>query len=111
MANITWPEQTWPEHEWRSVMNNWLLESKEALDPDEIFTDDEYGLLNAAKFAMLVFINKNTSSSNSASSGNSTSNETEKYSDGLFSEFEERNDTRDVNNRTSLQNIGKVMSL
>ena len=100
MANLTWAE-----HEWNSVMNQWL-ESKTTLDPELYleFSDDEYGLLNAAKFAMLVFIKRNTSSSNN--------NRTEECS-GLFSELEESSDISDtssVSNRSSLQNIGKVMS-
>ena len=98
MANLTWPE-----HEWNSVMNQWLESNP---DPELYleFSDNEYGLLNAAKFAMLVFINRNTSSSNN--------NRTEECS-GLFSELEESSDTSDssgVSNRSSLQNIGKVMS-
>ena len=59
-------------------MNHWL-EGKTHLDPEDIFSDDEYGLLNAAKFAMLVFINK------SANSSNSTVNGTSENESGLFS--------------------------
>ena len=88
-------------------MNHWL-ESKTHLDPEDIFSDDEYGLLNAAKFAMLVFINKSTNSSNSSSNG--TSND----ETGLFSsELEGNNATEsagDTSNRSNLQNIGEVMS-
>ena len=51
MANFT----TRPEHEWRTVMANWLESKSTAIDSSKIFSDDEYGLLNAAKFAILVF--------------------------------------------------------
>ena len=100
MANTTWPE-----HEWRSVMNHWL-EGKTHLDPEDIFSDDEYGLLNAAKFAMLVFINK------SANSSNSTVNGTSENESGLFSsELEENNVSEsEISNSSNLQNISKEMS-
>lgn len=42
------------EDEWRAVMATWLG-SKMALDSSTIFSDDEYGLLNAAKFAIHEF--------------------------------------------------------
>ena len=43
-----------PDHAWRAVMAHWL-QSKSSLDGATIFSNDEYGLLNAAKFAVLVF--------------------------------------------------------
>ena len=100
MANTTWPE-----HEWRSVMNHWL-EGKTHLDPEDIFSDDEYGLLNAAKFAMLVFINK------SANSSNSTVNGTSENESGLFSSELEGNNVSEseISNSSNLQNISKEMS-
>ena len=101
MANFTWPE-----HEWRSVMNNWL-EGKTHLDPEVIFADDQYGLLNAAKFALLVFINKSTNSLNSSSNETSSDDSADLFS----SELEGNNvSVSDISNRSNLQNIGKVIS-
>ena len=83
-------------------MNNWL-ESQTDFDDANVFSDDEYGLFNAAKFALRVFINKNTSSS----CNDTATNETEKY-EGLFSE--EASDSainHHVTNRSSLQSLGK----
>ena len=86
-------------------MNHWL-EGKTHLDPEDIFSDDEYGLLNAAKFAMLVFINK------SANSSNSTVNGTSENESGLFSSELEGNNVSEseISNSSNLQNIGKEMS-
>jgi hypothetical protein len=50
------------QNEWRAVMANWL-ESKTSLDGSTIFSNDEYGLLNAAKFAIHEFA-WNTNNSN-----------------------------------------------
>ena len=100
MANFTWQD-----HEWRSVMNNWL-ESQTDFDDENVFSDDEYGLFNAAKFALRVFINKNTTSSCNAN--DTATNETEKYG-GLFSEeaASESAINHHVTNRSSLQSLGK----
>ena len=42
-------------NEWKAVMANWL-EWKTSLDRTDYFSDDEYGLLNTAKFAMNEFV-------------------------------------------------------
>lgn len=57
MKNLT----TESEVEWQAVMADWLSSNPD-LDASVIFSNDEYGLLNAAKFALLVFENVNTSS-------------------------------------------------
>ena len=42
-------------NEWKAVMANWL-EWKTSLDRADYFSDDEYGLLNTAKFAINEFV-------------------------------------------------------
>ncbi len=49
---------------WISVMANWL-DSNPDLDSSTVFSHDEYGLLNAAKFALLVFSNDSSPISSS----------------------------------------------
>ena len=56
MANLTESEN---DEEWNLQMSSWL-DSNPKLDPNVIFSNDEYGLLNAAKFALLVFATNNT---------------------------------------------------
>ncbi len=42
------------QEEWREIMTNWLTQTS-SLDGAAIFSNDEYGLLNAAKFAIHEF--------------------------------------------------------
>ena len=44
--------------EWKAILATWL-ESNSDLDPSTVFSDDEYGLLNAAKFASQALVATN----------------------------------------------------